>query len=177
MLKEGKPQEASMGQKGKVSSMRHGKVKKRDLTPDPIYKNKLVTKLINKIMRSGKKSVAQNQVYEAFEIIRQKNEDPLEVFNKAVQNVSPRMEVRSRRVGGAAYQVPMEVRPERKIVLALHWIIDASRKRPNKEYHTFAQKFAVELLDAAQGQGGAIKKRDIMHRMAEANRAFAHFRW
>lgn len=157
--------------------MRHGNVKKRKINPDPIFKNKLVEKLINKIMRDGKKSVAQHQVYRALDLIKDKNQDPIAVFEKAMQNISPRMEVKPRRVGGASYQVPTEVRPERKMTLALRWLIDATRKRSNKEYHQFSEKLAAELLDASQNQGEAIKKRDIMHRMAEANKAFAHFRW
>lgn len=157
--------------------MRHGRVRKRETEGDPIFKNKLVTKLINKLMRDGKKSVAQHQVYEAFDILKEKNGNPVEVFEKALQNVTPRMEVRSRRVGGASYQIPMEVRSERKMTLSLRWLIDASRKRPNKEYHHFSEKLAAEILDASQNTGEAIKKRDTMHRMAEANKAFAHFRW
>lgn len=157
--------------------MRHAKTKKREINPDPIFKNKLVEKLVNKIMHDGKKSAAQREVYKAFELIKKKNEDPLLVFEKALQNVAPRMEVRPRRVGGASYQVPMEVRPERRMTLSLRWIIDAAKKRPSKEYHRFSEKLAAELLDASQSMGGAIKKREIVHRMAEANKAFAHFRW
>lgn len=157
--------------------MRHGKTKKRKIEEDPVFKNKLVAKLINKIMRDGKKSVAQREVYEALDIIKEKNDDPLAVFEKALQNVAPRMEVRPRRVGGASYQIPMEVRSERRINLSLRWIIDATKKRSNKEYHKFSEKLAVEISDASQNIGEAIKKRDSMHRMAEANKAFAHFRW
>lgn len=158
--------------------MRHKKVKKREIEADPVYQNKLVAKLINRIMHSGKKSIAQNIVYDALSYVKEKTkEDPLSIFEKAIANVSPRMEVRPRRVGGASYQVPMEVSPERKTILALGWIIDAARKRSNKQYHTFTEKLASELLDASQNSGEAIKKRDVTYRMAEANKAFAHFRW
>ena len=157
--------------------MRHAKVKKREIRPDPIFQNKLVAKLINKIMQSGKKTVAEHEVYQAFELIKKKNEEPLSVYEKALQNVAPRMEVRPRRVGGASYQVPQEVRSERRITLSLRWLIDAAKKRSSKEYHGFSEKLAAEILDASQNTGEAIKKRDIMHRMAEANKAFAHFRW
>lgn len=157
--------------------MRHGKIKKREILPDPIFKNKLVTKLVNKIMQNGKKSVARREVYQAFEIIKKKNEEPVNIFEKALQNVAPRMEVRPRRVGGASYQVPQEVRLERRTTLSLRWLIDAAKKRSNKEYKRFSEKLAAEFLDASQNLGEAIKKRDMMHRMAEANKAFAHFRW
>lgn len=157
--------------------MRHGTVKKRNIEPDKIYNNKLVTKLVNKIMRDGKKSVAQSVVYGALDAIREKKQDPLEIFERALQNISPRLEVKPRRVGGASYQVPIEVRPERKTALALRWLIEAAGKRSNKEYHRFSEKLAAELLDASAGTGEAIKKRDTIHRMAEANKAFAHFRW
>lgn len=157
--------------------MRHKKTKKRPVNPDPIFNSILVTKLINKIMHAGKKSTAQHQVYQAFDILTQKETNPVEAFEKAIGNISPRMEVKSRRVGGASYQVPIEVRADRKAALALRWLIDATRKRSNKEYHSFAQKLAAEILDASQNMGEAIKKRDITHRMAEANKAFAHFRW
>ncbi|MBI2622011.1 30S ribosomal protein S7 [Candidatus Microgenomates bacterium] len=157
--------------------MRHKKTKKRQINPDPMFNNLLVAKLVNKIMRAGKKSVAQHQVYAALEVLREKSDDPVALFDKAVFNISPRMEVRPRRVGGASYQIPMEVRTDRKITLALRWLIETARKRSSKEYHSFAQKLAAEILDASQNTGEAIKKRDMMHRMAEANKAFAHFRW
>ncbi len=129
-------------------------------------------------MRSGKRSAAERQIYGALQIIKEKlNQDPLLVFRQAMENVKPQMEVRSRRVGGAAYQVPMPVRGDRKESLAVRWIITAAQKRPSTEYHTFAQKLAAELLDAYNNLGGAIKKREDTHRMAEANKAFAHFRW
>lgn len=128
-------------------------------------------------MRDGKKTTAETQVYGAFGIMTKKEANPLEVFEKAIQNVSPKVEVKARRVGGANYQVPIEVRPERRTSLALRWIIEAARKRPNKEYHTFAEKLAAELLAAANNEGEATKKKDSMHRQAEANKAFSHFRW
>ncbi len=157
---------------------RSGKIKKREIAPDVIFGDKLVTKLINRTMRSGKRSAAERQIYGALQIIKEKlNQDPLLVFRQAMENVKPQMEVRSRRVGGAAYQVPMPVRGDRKESLAVRWIITAAQKRPSTEYHTFAQKLAAELLDAYNNLGGAIKKREDTHRMAEANKAFAHFRW
>lgn len=152
-------------------------IKKRDIEVDPIYGNKLLARFINRVMRSGKKSTAQAQVYKAFELIKEKGQDPLKVFEQALANVSPRMEVRPRRVGGASYQVPIEVRGERRVSLAIRWIIAATTKRSSKEFHSFAQKLAAELLDILNNQGEAIRKRDTMHRSAEANRAFSHFRW
>ena len=128
-------------------------------------------------MRDGKKSVAQHEVYKAMEIIKKQNKDPLEIFQAALLNISPRMEVKSRRVGGASYQVPTEVRGERKISLSIRWLIEAARKRSNKEYHTFADKLSSELVDAYHNSGEAIRKRDFMHRSAEANKAFAHYKW
>lgn len=157
--------------------MRKKQAKPREVKPDPIYKNRLVTKLVNRAMKDGKKSVTQREVYSAFEIIKKKSEDPIKVFSQALENVKPTMEVRSRRVGGAAYQVPSVVRGPRKESLAIRWIIFAARARPNSEFHTFAEKLATELLDAAKGEGGAVKKKQEMERVAEANRAFAHFRW
>lgn len=145
---------------------------------DPVYKNRLVAKLINRSMKSGKKSVAQKQVYNAFDLIKEKSkEDPIKVYSSALDNIKPTMEVRPRRVGGAAYQVPMPVRGPRKESLAIRWLIFAARSRSNSEYHTFAEKLAAEIMDAAKEEGGAVKKRVDMERMAEANRAFAHFRW
>lgn len=155
---------------------RRGKAKIKEISPDPIYNNKMVTKLINRSMKDGKKSVAQKQVYAAFEIIK-KNDDPISVFSKALENVRPAMEVRSRRVGGAAYQVPMSVRGARKDALAIRWIIAAARARSNSEFHTYGEKLAAEIKDASKGEGGAAKKKNEMQRMAEANRAFAHFKW
>jgi small subunit ribosomal protein S7 len=157
--------------------MRHAKVKKRQVTPDTLYNNVFVTKLINYIMRDGKKTVAQAQVYSAFEILSKKGEDPLKAFEKAVGNIGPKVEVKARRIGGANYQVPVEVKHERRMALALRWMIEAARKRPNKEYHTFAEKLAAEMLAAINNEGEAIKKRENALRQAEANKAFGHFRW
>jgi len=145
--------------------------------PDPVYKNILVEKLVNRCMRDGKKSVAQKEVYGAFDLIKKEDEDPIKVFSQALNNIRPSMEVRPRRVGGAAYQVPMPVRGSRKDSLAVRWLIQAARSRPNSEFKTFAEKLAVEISDAAKGEGLAVKKRTDVERMAEANRAFAHFRW
>jgi len=157
---------------------RTGRVKKRILPPDPIYRNQLVTRLIKRVMSDGKKTVAQRHIYRAFDLIFKKTKkDPLEIFFKAVENVKPSMEVRPRRVGGAAYQVPMPVRGDRRESLAIRWLIQAARTRPSKEYHHFWEKLAAELLDAFQNTGGAVRKKQDVHRMAEANRAFAHFRW
>ena len=152
--------------------------KRRVLPPDSIYQSQLVTRLINGIMISGKKTVAQKHVYRAFEIIKDKTKfDPLLVFEKAIENVRPRLEVRSRRVGGAAYQVPLPVRGSRQNSLALRWIISSARAKPNKEYHVFAEKLAAELIDAFNQTGGAYTKKQEIERLAEANRAFAHLRW
>lgn len=157
---------------------RTGTVKKRILPPDPLYKSQLVTRLINHVMKQGKKGVAQKHVYQAFDWIKEKTKkDPLEVFHQAVENVKPSMEVRPRRVGGAAYQVPMPVKGTRRESLAIRWLILAARARSNKEYHHFWEKLAAELFDASQKAGGAVEKKKEVHRMAEANRAFAHFRW
>jgi len=156
---------------------RKEKAKPRVVEPDPIYRNRLVTKLINRAMRDGKKSVAQKQVYKAFEIIKGMDLDPIKVFAEAINNIKPSMEVRPRRIGGAAYQVPVAVRGSRKESLAIRWLIFGARSRPNSQYHTFAEKLVAEILDASKGEGFAVKKRQDMERMAEANRAFAHFRW
>ena len=142
------------------------RVKKQPIGPDLIYNNKLLNKFIHSIMHDGKKSVAQKEVYEALDKIKTQGQDPLQVFQSALQNVGPKMEVRPRRVGGASYQVPIEVRGERRVSLAIRWIREAARKRSNKEFHTFADKLAAELTDAAKGGGEAIKKRDITYRMA-----------
>ncbi|OGY23788.1 MAG: 30S ribosomal protein S7 [Candidatus Woykebacteria bacterium RBG_13_40_7b] len=158
--------------------MRGKKAKKRKIEPDVIYNNRGVTRLINKIMRGGKKSVAQAIVYNAFEKIgKEASKEPVEVFEAALRNVQPQLEVRPRRVGGASYQVPLEVKGERKISLALHWIIQTARKKSSSEYKTMAAKLAAELTEASQGTGGAVKKKQDIQKMAEANRAFAHFRW
>jgi len=154
---------------------RRREVPKREILPDPKFGNVLVSKFVNVIMVSGKKSVAERIVYGAFEIITSKSKkDPLELFAAAVENVKPVVEVKSRRVGGANYQVPVEVRPSRQVALSMRWLREAARKRSEK---TMAQRLAAELMEAAEGRGGAMKKRDEVHRMAEANKAFAHFRF
>lgn len=153
------------------------KIKKRSVIADPIFGNKLLARFINQTMYDGKKSVAQKMVYAALEKIKEKNLDPIDVFQGALQNVGPRFEVRPRRVGGASYQVPVEVRGERRISLSIRWIIASANNRSSKEYHTFADKLCAEFLDAFNNTGEAIKKKDLMQRNAEANRAFAHFRW
>lgn len=157
--------------------MRHKKVKKRQIEGDKIYRSKLLAKFTNVLMKDGKKTAAQRVVYSALNLIAKDNPDPIAVFEKALQNVGPRQEVRPRRIGGASYQVPIEVRGERKVSLAIRWILDSAKSRSNKDFHTFAEKLAAELMDAFNEQGAAIKKRDTVHRMAEANRAFAHFRF
>lgn len=157
--------------------MRHAKVQKRVVDVDKVYGNLHVAKLTNRLMRDGKKSIAEKLVYDSFRMIKEKDQEPLEVLDKALTNISPKVEVKARRVGGASYQVPIEVRPERRSSLALRWLVEAARKRPNKEYRSFTAKLAAELMDAANNEGEAIKKKEVMHRQAEANRAFAHFRW
>ena len=154
---------------------RKGFVAKRDVLPDPIYNSKVVTKLINNVMLDGKKTVAQTIVYDAFDIIKEKTEkDPLEVFQDALNNVMPVLEVKARRVGGATYQVPLEIRPERRQTLGLRWLVLYARKRNEK---TMAEKLAAEIMDATQGNGGAFRKKEDMHKMAEANKAFAHYKF
>ena len=154
---------------------RRGNVAKRDVLPDPMYNSKLVTRLINNIMYDGKKGVAQKIVYEAFEIVEEKTgKNALEVFEQAMENVMPSLEVKARRVGGANYQVPIEVRPERRQTLGLRWMASYSRLRSEK---TMKERLAGEILDALNGAGGAAKKRDDSNKMAEANKAFAHYRW
>jgi small subunit ribosomal protein S7 len=154
---------------------RKGTVERREIGPDPVYVNSLVQKLINCVMMQGKRSVAQKIVYNAFDLIKQRaNDDPLKVFKKAVDNVKPALEVKSRRVGGANYQVPVEVNRNRQTSLSLRWIIGYARERGDR---SMVEQLAAELLDAANNRGGAIKKRDDTHRMAEANKAFAHYRW
>lgn len=158
--------------------MRSKKAPHRILPADPIYNSRLVTRFINRVMRDGKKTVAQRLVYQALEEIEKTTKkDPLSTFELALSNVSPRMEVRPRRVGGASYQVPVEVRGDRREALAIRWLIAAADARSNKEYHSFDKKLAAEIMDAANSTGGAIKKKDDVLRMAEANKAFAHFRW
>lgn len=157
---------------------RSKEIKKRTIAPDPVFQSGMVNKLINRIMKDGKKAVAQKQVYQALKLIEEKTKNnALDIFQQALENIKPPLEVRSRRVGGAAYQVPAPVRTERKESLAIRWLVEAARKRPNKEYHHFYEKLAAEILDAFNKTGGAIKKREDTMRIAEANRAFAHFRW
>ena len=154
---------------------RRGRITKRDVLPDPLYNSKLVTKLINNVMYDGKKGVAQTIVYDAFKIIEEKlGQNPLETFEAALENVMPVLEVKARRVGGSNYQVPMEVRPERRQTLGLRWIISYSRNRGEK---TMAERLAGEIMDAKAGMGGAFKKKEDTHKMAEANKAFAHYRF
>ncbi len=154
---------------------RRGFVPKRDVLPDPVYNDKIVTRLINNIMLDGKKGVAQKIVYEAFDIVKEKTgKDPLDAFREAMDNIMPVLEVKARRVGGATYQVPMEVRPERRQTLGLRWLTNFSRTRSER---TMSQRLAGEIMDAVNGLGGAVKKREETHRMAEANKAFAHYRW
>ena len=154
---------------------RRGFTAKRDVLPDPLYNSKLVTKLINNIMLDGKKGVAQKIVYDAFEIINEKTgEDALTVFEKAMENIMPVLEVKARRVGGATYQVPIEVRADRRQTLGLRWLTTYSRNRSER---TMKERLAAEIMDAMNGTGNSVKKRDDVHKMAEANKAFAHFRW
>ena len=154
---------------------RKGPVTKRDVLQDPVYNSKVVTRFVNKIMLDGKKSVAENIVYDAFDIIRAKTgKDPLEVFETAMKNVMPVLEVRARRVGGANYQVPIEVRPDRRFSLGIRWLVNYSRKRGEK---TMRERLAAELMDASNNTGATIKKKEDTHKMAEANKAFAHYRW
>src|SRR3990167_3162292 len=156
--------------------MRHKKAKLRQTQPDKIYKSRLVTKFINNLMKDGKKTIAQRIFYDSFELMKKQGKDPLEVFEKAISNVEPRQEVKARRDGGASYQIPIEERGDRRTSLATRRIIQAAKSRPNKEFHTFSQKLAAEFLDALENKGEAIKKKDGMQRMADAKRAFAHFR-
>jgi small subunit ribosomal protein S7 len=162
----------------KVKMPRTGRVKTKEIVPDPLYQSRLVTRLVNRVMKDGKKNIAQKQVYEAFRLVESKTKKKaLEVFTQALENVKPTMEVRPRRVGGASYQIPIPVRGDRRESLAIRWLIISAQARPNQEYHHFWQKLAAEIIDAAQNTGGAIKKKEDIHRMAEANKAFAHFRW
>ena len=154
---------------------RRGNVPKREILPDPMYNSVLVSKLVNSIMLDGKKGVAQKVVYGAFDIIKEKTgKEPIEVFHTAMENVMPSLEVKSRRVGGATYQVPMEVRPARRQTLGLRWLTQYSRNRSER---TMKERLAGELMDAANNTGSSVKKREDVHKMAEANKAFAHFRW
>ena len=155
--------------------MRKRRAVKRDVLPDAIYNSKLVTKLINQVMQDGKKGTAEKIVYEAFDIIKEKNgEEAIDVFTKAMENIKPALEVKSRRVGGANYQVPVEVKPDRARALALRWLINSSRARGG---HSMSENLANEIIDASNGVGAAVKKREDTHKMAEANKAFAHYRW
>ena len=154
---------------------RRGFIAKRDVLPDPIYNSKLVSKLINSIMLDGKKGVAQKIVYDAFDIVKEKSgKDPLEVYNQAMENIMPVLEVKARRVGGSNYQVPIEVRPDRRVTLGLRWLTLYSRNRSEK---TMKERLANEILDAANNTGSAVKKKEDTHKMGEANKAFAHYRW
>lgn len=154
---------------------RRGSAPKHEVLPDPVYQSVMVTKLINQVMLDGKKGVAQTICYDAFDIIKEKlGLEPLEVFQKAMDNIMPVLECKARRVGGATYQVPIEVRPERRQTLGIRWLVTNTRKRSEK---TMKQRLAAEIMDAYNGVGGAVKKREDMHKMAEANRAFAHYRW
>ena len=154
---------------------RRGYIAKREVLPDPIYNSKVVTKLINNIMLDGKKTVAQKIVYDAFDIVKEKEgKDALEVFEAALNNIMPVLEVKARRVGGATYQVPMEIRAERRQTLGLRWLVNYARNRHEK---TMAEKLANEIIDAINSTGGSFKKKEEMHRMAEANKAFAHYKW
>jgi small subunit ribosomal protein S7 len=157
---------------------RRGASKPRKIEADPIYGSVMLSKVINRAMLDGKKSVTQRQVYSAMNIIKEKSgEEPMKVFETAIENIRPTMEVRPRRIGGAAYQVPMSVRGPRRDSLAIRWLIAASRTRSNSEYHTYGEKLAAELMDASKLEGGAVKKRLEVEKVAEANRAFSHFRW
>ena len=154
---------------------RRREVPKREILPDPLYSSQLITKFVNVVMKDGKKTVAEQLLYDALEIIRERTEDdPVKVFKKAIDNVKPAVEVKSRRVGGSTYQVPVEVRPSRRLALSMRWLILNAKKRGEK---TMDMRLANELMDAAQNRGAAIKKREDTHRMAEANKAFAHYRW
>ncbi|MFJ7748112.1 30S ribosomal protein S7 [Peribacillus sp. NPDC097295] len=154
---------------------RKGPVTKRDVLPDPIYKSKLVTRLINKLMVDGQRGKSQKILYSAFELIKERTgNEPIEVFDQALKNIMPVLEVKARRVGGANYQVPVEVRPDRKSTLGLRWLVNYSRLRGEK---TMEERLAYEIMDAANNTGAAVKKREDTHKMAEANKAFAHYRW
>ena len=155
--------------------MRKRRAVKRDVLPDPIYNSKVVTKVVNAIMLDGKKGTAQTILYKAFDIIKERtNEDPMNIFEKAMENIKPALEVKSRRVGGSNYQVPIEVSPARSQALAIRWLVKYARERGGKG---MAENLASELIDASNGTGGAVKKREDTHKMADANRAFAHYRW
>ncbi|MDD2227496.1 MAG: 30S ribosomal protein S7 [Clostridia bacterium] len=155
---------------------RRNRAEKKEVLPDPVYNSKLLAKLVNQVMLDGKKGTAQNIVYGAFDIIKEKSgNDPLQVFTQALENVKPVLETKGRRVGGATYQVPMEIRPERRQTLGIRWIVNFARKRNGER--TMREKLAGELLDAFNNTGASVKRREEIHRIAEANKAFAHFRW
>ena len=157
---------------------RSGKINQHPSQADPLFNSQLIAKLTNVLMKDGKKSIAQKHIYKALEIIKEKTkQDPVVVVRQALDNVKPSMEVRSRRIGGAAYQVPTPVRGERKESLSIRWVVNAARARSSREFHHFSQKLAAEILDAFNNQGGAMEKKNQMIKMAEANKAFAHFRW
>lgn len=158
--------------------MARGKhISKRPITPDPVFNSRIVARLVNRVMMHGKKSVAQKLVYQALDTIKAQGKNPLEVLEAAIRMVGPKVEVRSRRIGGASYQVPTEVRGDRREALAIRWLIAAASSRSNRDFHTFGLKLAAELQDAANGQGEAINKRDNVLKMADANKAFAHLKW
>jgi small subunit ribosomal protein S7 len=157
---------------------RKGQTRPRDTEVDPIYGSRLITKLINRSMKDGKRSVASREVYSAMGIIKTKtNEDPVKIFDQAMENIKPTMEVRPRRIGGAAYQVPQPVRGTRRESLGIRWLVNAANSKSNTEFHTYAEKLASEIIDASKGEGVSVKKRQEVERVAEANKAFAHFRW
>lgn len=157
---------------------RKGQIKIKVAEVDPIYGSRLVTKLINRSMKDGKKSVSRREIYGALEIIREKSgEDPVMIFDRAMENIKPTMEVRPRRVGGAAYQVPQQVRGPRRESLGIRWLVAAANSKSNTEFHTYAEKLAAEIMDAAKGEGVSVKKRTDVEKVAESNKAFAHFRW
>ena len=154
---------------------RKGPAPRRDLVPDPIYRSVLVTQIVNKVLERGKRSLAERVVYQALDLVKERSDgDPVAVLKRAVENTKPQLEVKSRRVGGATYQVPVEVRPRRAATLSIRWLVGFSKQRREK---TMAQKLAAELLDASNGVGAAVKRREDMHKMAESNKAFAHYRW
>jgi small subunit ribosomal protein S7 len=154
---------------------RRREIARRDILPDPLFNSQLVTRFVNVVMRDGKKATAERILYEALEAIRQRTQDdPMKVFKRAIENVKPAVEVKSRRVGGSTYQVPVEVRPSRRLALSMRWIIQNAKRRPER---TMRQKLAMELMDAAENRGAAIKKKEDTHRMADANKAYAHYRW
>ena len=158
-----------------ITMPRKGPVTKRDVLPDPIYSSKLVTRLVNRIMIDGKKGVAQRILYDAFNIVQERTgKDPMEVFEQAIKNIMPVLEVKARRVGGSNYQVPIEVKPERRTSLGLRWLVNYSRNRGEK---TMEERLAFEIIDASNNTGASVKKREDTHKMAEANKAFAHYRW